>query len=71
MVPYISTFFLLQSTVRSIQIRMLRLSKEKKNVFNSFHLVLFCLIVPKMKKVVTNMSPAIVLISALRVEFKK
>ena len=70
MVPYISTFFLFQSTVRSIQIRILRLRKEQKNVFNSFRLVLFCLIVPKIKKVFTNMSPAIDIISALRVEYK-
>ena len=35
--------------------------------FYKFHLILLCLIVSKMKKVVTNMSSAKVIISALRV----
>ena len=52
-----------------MQIRMFRLLKEKYLVFNKFQLILLCLIVPKMKKVITNMSPAIVIINALRVEF--
>ena len=51
-----------------MQIRMLRLTKEKYFLFfNKFQLILLCLIVPKM--LLKKMSSAIVLISALRVEF--
>ena len=44
----------LQSTVRSLQIKMLHLSKEKYFIFNQFHLLLISLFVPKMKKIVTK-----------------
>ena len=37
-----------------MQIRMLGLLKEKYFVFNKFQLILLCLIVLKMKKVVTK-----------------
>ena len=43
-----------------MQIRMLRLLKESILFFNKFQLILLCLLVPKMKKVVKNMSSAIV-----------
>ena len=52
-----------------MQIRMLRPLKEKYLFFNKFQLILLCLIVPKMKKIVTKLSSAIVIISALGVEF--
>ena len=61
MVPYIASFqywimdilFKYQSTVRSMQIKMLRLLKESILFFNKFELTLVCF-VPKMKKVVIN-----------------
>ena len=37
-----------------MQIRMLRLLKEKYFVLNKFQLILLCLTLPKMKKVVTK-----------------
>ena len=46
--------FLLQSTVRSMQIRMLQMSKEKNLFFNKFHLIFIYLFVPIMKKIVTK-----------------
>ena len=52
-----------------MQIRMLRLLKEKYLFFNKFQLILLFLIVAKMKKGVTNMSSVIVIINTLRVEF--
>ena len=54
-----------------MQISMLRLSKDKYLAFNKFHFILFCLFLPKIKKLVKNMSPATVINSALRVTFKK
>ena len=61
--------FKFQSTVRSMQIRMLRLSKENHLFFNKFHLILFCLFVPITKKVVTNYGVFLEVISAFMVKF--
>ena len=42
--------------------------KIRTFLFKKIHFILFCLFVPKMKKVVIKMSSAIVILSALRVE---
>ena len=42
-------------------------SKKSISFFNKFQLILLCLFVPKMKKVIINMSSAIVINGALRV----
>ena len=45
---------LITINVRSMQIRMLQLSKESILFFNKFHLILIYSFVPKMKKIVTK-----------------
>ena len=60
--------FKLQSTVRSMQIRMLQLSKEKYFIFQQVSLILICFLYPKRRKLLQNMSSAIVIFRALRVK---
>ena len=48
---------------------MLQLSQKYVDFVNKLYFIFLCLVVPKMKKVVANVSSAIVICFALRVKF--